>query len=258
NIFETYYSNQDWIESNIKIWRYNGVDRFENLYYGNDGKFRWMVYDLDGGFGIENVGENILEQATVRRDYSGREWPYVILRRILSMEEFKIRFANRYADLLNSVFLPEKIIPRIDRFESTISSEMPRHIARWRDTLDGWKNPYLQSVDEWMKNVQDLREFAINRPQYAFGHVQEQFGLEGTYKITFSGLDTNKGSIKISTLTINSPEWSGTYFKGIPVTVEALPYSDHKFLRWEGSNESTDKVLSIDAREDIVLKPIFE
>lgn len=258
NIFETYFANYDWLDNNIKVWRYTGVDKYDSTRYGNDGKFRWMLYDLDAGFAIYDVPpykRNILKTAVVKRDYTGREWPYVILRRITENEPTRNMFINRYADHLNSTFLPEKIIAYIDTYEKNLEKEMPRHIERWKNSKDAWNNPYIQSMEEWRENVQKLRDFAIDRPQYAYQHIVEQFGLGGTYTINIKNVDNDKGYVVLNTLNLKDENWEGRYFDDITVNLTAIPYRGHSFTGW--SDGSKDASIVIKSSEDVSIMPNF-
>ena len=65
NIAEIYAANADWPGSNLKMWRQKSPP----------GKFRWMIYDLDFGFGGNGEGQyynNTLELATAT---NGPDWP---------------------------------------------------------------------------------------------------------------------------------------------------------------------------------------
>ena len=76
-------------------------------------------------------------------------------------DAFKRDFINRFADLLNTTFVPSHLIDRINQMAAEISPEMAEHIRRWRAP---------GSVTEWNNNVQVLRTFALNRP----GNARQQ------------------------------------------------------------------------------------
>ena|GEM_PF-4752552 len=181
NIFQTFLGNDDWLENNIKIWRYSGIENEETQLWGNDGRFRWLTYDLDGTFAITDKSpykKDILKMATVKTDYAGREWPYVILRRTLMDDEWGRQFMNRYCYLLNTSLAPERVIEQIDFYANQLRPEMPKHIERWRDSKDGWGNMYMQDVEEWAAEIQKMKDFAKERPKYTYEHVQTHFGID--------------------------------------------------------------------------------
>lgn len=74
-----------------------------------------MFYDLDAAFGGDCSGiypsHNSLSRAT---DPSFNKYTRP-LRSLLANNQFKIDFINRYADLLNSNFLPSQLIMAINK-----------------------------------------------------------------------------------------------------------------------------------------------
>src|SRR5699024_11065945 len=47
---EFYFSNYDWLHNNIKFWRKTTDSYEKNAPYGQDGRWRWILYDTDFGF----------------------------------------------------------------------------------------------------------------------------------------------------------------------------------------------------------------
>lgn len=262
NVFETYFGNDDWLENNIKVWRYMGIDRHETDAYGRDGKFRWLVYDLDNGMGTTTemppYDRNMLTNALKERDDQNRTWPYKILSNLLESPELKNQFINTYADHLNSTFLPKNIIPKINAFENEIKEDMPNHIARWRKSNDAWNRKYIQNMDEWYLNVQKLRDFSNDRPAIVYEQIKAQFLLTSTFKIKIYELQSEQGAVRINSLNIKDQNWEGTYFSEIPIEVEAIPNKGYHFKNWEGYSSESNPLLKIAYTTDISLKPIFE
>ena len=58
-IAEIYAGNDDWPDNNIYIWRMK-TDQYEpNAPIGQDGRWRWMLFDLDFGFGLKGGAEDV-------------------------------------------------------------------------------------------------------------------------------------------------------------------------------------------------------
>ena len=51
--------------------------------------------------------------------------------KVVRLTEAGMRFAERYAWMLNHVLTTERMLPLFDQMTETIRSEMPRQIARW-------------------------------------------------------------------------------------------------------------------------------
>ena len=99
-----------------------------------------------------------------------------------------------------------------------------------------------------------MRNFSRNRPDFVRQHMIDHFDLPGTATVTLL-TDSAKGYIRINSIDITSDtpgvmdadEWSGIYFKGIPINLSAIPNPGYQFAGWEGIDQSSpDLQLSLD------------
>lgn len=245
---EIYFINTDWPHGNIDFWRldipYNGN---ENLPAGHDGRWRWMFYDLDAGFGFtREPNNNMLAWVTRPNGYQGAEWPNLIFRNLLENKSFKVDFINRMADHLNTSFQTERVLDVIDSFQTLISPEMPQFIERWQ---------HPTRLGQWNGFVNGLRRFAEERPGYLWQNILDHFGIESTETFTVDVENPDQGNIKINSLLIspdtpgignNAYPWSGTYFSGIPVTLTTDPAIGYHLSHWlVDGKQVLDKELSV-------------
>jgi hypothetical protein len=63
----------------------------------------------------------------------------------------------------------------------------------------------------------------------------EQYGIDGTREIQLDVAPLMSGKIKISTITPSNYPWNGTYFKGIPIQIEAIADSGYIFSHWDAN-----------------------
>lgn len=241
-ISEIYFANVDWPGGNIKYWRNT-----------KNGKWRWILYDTDWGFGLSGpnaFSHNTLEFATAANssNESNPPWSTLFLRKLLENDSFKNDFINCFADYSNSIFDSAVVINKINSIKSLIEPEIPHHGARWSTF-----NP-----NEWLNNVQVLRDFASQRIAYMRLHFIQKFGLTGLTPVNLAISDTSMGSIKLNSLTINSANWSGNYFTDVPIRVVAQSKQGFRFVRWEGSFTSSGDSLSITLSCTLNLNAIFE
>lgn len=241
-VTEIYIDNQDWPGNNIKFWN---VD--------NQRKWRWILFDTDFGFGIWDAGayqNNTLNFATAT---NGPEWPNppwstLMLRQLLNNYQFKYDFINCFSDLSNTIFLPATVVNKINTISSVISSEMPRHIARWQQF----------DYNTWQNKIQEMRYFASQRLSYMRAHFIQKFNLGGTSSVSISIPDTAMGSIKINSIQIKTPTWFGTYFMGVPITFIAKPKPGYKFLHWSGSSGLANDTFIINPQGNLTLTAVFD
>ena len=233
---QIFIQNHDWPGNNVRLWRLNLPGNNPDAPFGHDGLWRWMIYDLDLAFA--NFGANTMVNATLTHgtEWHNPSWATYLLRSLLQNPEFKIDFINRCADHMNTTFLPEVITAELDRIEAIMEPEIEEHIRRWGKPA--------ASKELWKLQNESLRTFAKFRPGSNRSHIVRYFNLEGTYTLTIA-TNSTRGFVKVNSITIapgtpgvvDANSWSGVYFKGIPVTLNAIAHEGYQFTGWEGVSE---------------------
>jgi len=238
-IAEIYYRNHDWLHRNTKYWRERGPQ----------GRWRWMLFDLDWGFGGETrEGEqqyrtNSLEWALNQGEAS------ILLSRLLDNLEFKHAFAQRFASHLNLTFNPERVIHIIDGIRAQIEPEMERHIDRWGAIAD---------LDYWEREIEILRVFARERPDFVRQHINETLSLQGITTLTVRMSGSGSGRVNIGDMDLRDSLFTGLYFKHAPVRLIAKPDYGSQFMRWEGYSDGSSDTLTVILSGSDSVKAIFE
>ncbi len=254
---EIFLGNGDWPNNNTKFWRYKRATNDLSLHNHLDGRWRWLFYDLDAAFGGDCSGIYPSHNSIVRATdpvYNKFTRP---LRSLLTNTQYQIDFINRYADLLNSNFLSSQLIKTITKISTTLSPEMQEHVERWRypsvaTTLQNRANE-IPTTTKWNTISSGLLNFASQRASKTRRHFMAYFSLQDTVKVTLNVNDTLMGKIKINTLAIDKSlirdqtkvyPWTGTYFNGNPITLEAIANPGYKFLHWNTINDTIYKTIT--------------
>ena len=255
-IAQIYNANTDWPQNNISFWRYENRTNETDLPKQLDGRWRWMAYDMDRSLGAVEPEHDTV--AWITRSTRGEvrvEWSTALFRALLENEEFKRKFINEFADHLNTTYVPERVVSIIEELQAGIEPEIEQHIQRWNAPA---------SVSRWRSDVIFMKEFAKKRPAQVRGHLMENFDLQDTATLTvqteLEGGTVQVNSIEISHLTpgvVDPSDWSGQYFRGVPITVTAKPKPGYKFLEWKDRN-STQPTIEITLSSNLTLQPIFE
>jgi len=164
NIFA---DNTDWPHNNIDFWRKNhGEYRPDAPIPEHDGRWRWVLVDTDFGFGWYSAPQN----TTMSRVTGfGREpWANTLLNGLLENRGFRDTFFNRFADMLNTTFLPERMTALLDSLKTIYAPEILEHINR-RGDAGNW--PYPNNYEEWVEKVDVIRRFAERRPGYMWDQL---------------------------------------------------------------------------------------
>ena len=242
-IAQIYYDNQD-AGGNIKFWRPQTPT----------GKWRWVLYDTDWGFGLHDekaYRNNSLQFHTATR---GRAWPNppwstFILRNLLENEEFQNQFVNRFCDYINTTFDYKDVVKKIDGHYQTLKPEMNRHLERWDLSSRKWKH-----------EVEVLKKFAKERPEYMRMHLMEMFNT-GTI-VDVNIVSSKGGHVTLNdNIKIEGENFSGKYFENIPIAVRAVPNFGYKFSHWEGvrvEGPEHDLAFKLRKGKPLKLKAVFE
>ena len=252
NIF---FNNTDWPGNNIKYWKHS------------EGKWRWIMYDTDFGFGpwwdLNSSNNNTLSFAL---EPSGPAWPNpswstLLFRRLTRNIGFRNQFINRYADELNTRFLPANVIAHINKIYSSISPEMTAHFERWRtDPSLSYYNISIDDIDAWINFfINEMRSFAVKRHPVVKNHILSEFNLPSFHPITIINYDVSEGFVNVNdNLNIQEDSWTGDYFETVPIQLKAIARQGYEFSHWSGDLSSTDEIVEISLEDAFEITPNFK
>lgn len=240
---QIYFANTDWPGWNLKYWRPKHPG----------GKWRWMLYDLDDGFGLGSPQfygyHNMFDFVTTT---DGPEWPNppwstFLFRKLLENGSFKEDFLNRFADYLNTIWQPDIVVGLIDEMLAELGSEMQLHLQRWQI-----------SYEDWQYEIDDLKEFAEQRVDTVRVNIISEFGLTNLANLTLNLDLPDGGIVRINkNIEINETGWNGIYFQGIPVDLIAVPNPGYQFVGWTGDVNETSPSINISMNNDFTVTALF-
>ncbi len=243
-IAQIYCDNRD-AGGNIKYWRPQTPN----------GRWRWILYDTDWGFGLNDDKAWQFNSLRFHTAADGPHWPNppwstFILRKLLENPEFRQLFLLRFCDHLNTTFHPDRVLAAIEDKYQHLLPEMPRHLERWR-----------LSRTKWERHVDIMRQFARARPAYMFSHLQEFFQAGDLYVLYIT--PSTGGKVLVNDKITVTPEggaFRGQYFATSTLHLKAVPEPGYRFVRWEGliqGDDQRDISLRL-ARGGLCVKAVFE
>jgi hypothetical protein len=238
NITNIFIGNQDWPGNNRKFWIHP------------EGKWRWILFDTDFGFGIEqDYNYNMLTHSTAENSSSYRNppWSTILLRKLLLNPYFKTKFLNRFSDELNSRFLAENLKGIFNEFYSNMESEIKNHYERWG------KDP-KRAED----NLNVILEYCDKRPEIVREHLMNYFNINEYHNLNLKISNDNHGYILINNnLEINQNEWSGFYFQNIELKLSAIPKPGYEFSHWSLDYSSQNLDIKLKLNKNTIVKANF-
>ena len=243
HIAQIYMDNRDYPGNNVKFWKHP------------EGKWRWILYDTDFGFAGQWWSDWDQNYAylfnTLDFVLSGNQTTWanppgatLFLRKLTRNDQFKIKFINRFADEMNSRYLPSNVTSHFLEIYNNIYDELSNHIDRWSESQP-WAD--LNSVYYYVDN---MNNFAINRQPEVKLHILDHFSLNSYNEIILVNDEPEKGHIIINNnLKVRVNEWSGDYFEDIPITLRAVAEEGYEFSHWSGDIDSSEIEIQINVNQ---------
>lgn len=243
-IGQIYYQNVDfggyyWGANNMKLWR----DR-------NGGKWRFLMYDLDGAMGFFGSlpADNYIE---LTRNPSYPSTFSQVFDRVLDNIEYRNYFVNRFADLINTIYTNDNMESIVYTMRDSIITEIPHQVERWGAPTEATVDTYVES----------MLTYNSSRRWNARAHINSSFGLSGQRTLTLEVSPEGAGYILLNTIVPQELPWSGIYFDGVPVTMTAIANPGYTFSNWEANallpTGSTDISITINMDESEPFTAVF-
>ena len=245
-IAESFIHNTDWPYNNIKIYRSAKTNW----------RYRFCVIDVElslAPFGWSSSNDDPIS-------FLFRQDPNIpsinVWLRSIQNNSYKRYFINRYADILNTSYLPGVLAEKEDKLYTEMAREMPKEYQRWG-------NPNSVSLQMTAFNVSHLtlKSEYTSRGQKVRNFIKSGFNLQRQVEVTLDAYPAGAGKVRISTIMPSQLPWKGIYFNGNPVEIEAVANPGYTFLYWEKNalitQLDTSKTLEFDIPSDITFKAIF-
>ena len=160
---EVFFANLDWPIQNIKMWKMR-----------KNGKWRFLLYDLDGGFrhkGKNDVAEDYLfdmfsylQNTNECKRCLNPPKSTLLFSSLSKNPDFKQHFANRYKEIIDVYMDTSITIPIVDSITSIYDPYMNDHIKRWG---------FPKSKErQWKRDIRThIKKFLINREEHTLDNL---------------------------------------------------------------------------------------
>lgn len=214
---EFYLGATDWPQNNVKGFK----PRFDG------GKFRFVLFDLDGTFGTTDPFHVFGNKQNYRFDYNytinghfTEEIEFVtIFLNMLENENFTKKFVDTYCLVAGSVFTPDRCAEIINSMAELTYSTLRQE----------GQNPYNTGNDliNKLNNRQQTMINALkNYNAFNIGFTEEQ-------KVDLSA-NIPEARIRVNDIIVPTNKFSGSLFG--PITLKANAPANYKFVGWRNNN----------------------
>ncbi|MBT6808959.1 MAG: hypothetical protein HOA52_05685 [Flavobacteriales bacterium] len=231
-IHQLYYANHDAM-GNIRFWKSDSLD----------GKFRWIVYDTDLGFGPNRFRENSLKDFTssVQTDWYNRKWATFLLRNLLENERFKQDFIMQSSFILNTILSKDHVIKRINEFKELYEEEMHIHFSNQRRRFKSYRG----NLKKWQQSIDGVTLFAKKRDMYSFVHLEQKFNLQEPYLLKLIISNKDAGLVLLNGNEITVEDFKGRFYSEYDLPISIIPNLGYS------ANGYTDSVINADKGDTI-------
>lgn len=237
-----YYQNGDWPNNNVRAWR------------SPDQPWKFMVFDLDHGFGwdwsvsgfydVQSGSMSMFDwirqggkaptsddAAPCYKNASAKCF-HTIFVKLIQNPDFKRLFINHAAVMYDVYLNQARVSAAVSYINSTLpNSEISRDKARFP------RNSHIFSTDGsefilWAggRDVSVRKEFA------------KEFGLESDIKVTIAA--SGNGSVLLDGMKLPSTNYTGTFFGGNDMLLQAVPKAGSVFNGWSDGNPDNPRLVS--------------
>lgn len=162
-VAETYVTNNDIVNS-----------RFFSHPDVNDGKWKFIFYDLD--FAFYNYYLNYFNFSTKASGMTTHNYSTTLLRNLMKNKQFRNKYVERVAYQLNEVWNKERVMKKYNEILAELDPEINRDFARWGKTRSNWN-----------KELAELKNYISKREAYMKSQTKSFFNLSDSQMKKYFG-----------------------------------------------------------------------
>ncbi len=155
-----------------------------------------------------------------------------LLRQLLGSPAYRNYFAQRMDVLLNTTLDPAHINEAVDELAAMIRPAMPFEKQVWQQ---------VHTVATWETALVTMKNWNSARTDYVRAHVRDHAlmaNVNGWTSVTVNPPPAGGGRVTVQTIVPEAYPWTGTFFTGVPLVIEAIPDQGYVFSGWSDGDPS--------------------
>lgn len=213
---EYYIGNIDWPDNNVKVYQYVSNEEHENDTVF-DGRFRYLLFDTDYGFGLLFQDAYGYDETTYRlEDLCYGRGEQELFGSMMQRTEFKELFINAVLLLSQGAFSADNVEKVLNEFCKETNEEL-QYMFEETELLN---NSLWESDDNSYANVKlehdEIMTYAENRPDIVRGEMQAVLGCGKALGLQLLVLEQ---SLWLVNGIDAGNEYNGYCFENIPMAI---------------------------------------
>lgn len=227
---EVYIGNEDWPQNNYKAYRYYAADGEAYKEAPFDGKWRYLLHDLDFSFGIYGTAANY--------DFLGRCLgpngevldASPLFGQLMKRADCREIFIKKTLDLINGAFSTANLSSVLDSMNEERLNELKNTYNK--DLIEQWVRP-----EDLTGRIQDVKNFGILHAQSVLNSYLQRFDLGALYQLNLQPAEGCK--VKINSY-VTDQTFEGNYYTAYDTTVTAILPKGQKIDYWLVNGEKVE------------------
>jgi len=220
--FQIYIGNEDWPHNNYKAYRYYAAEGEEYREAPFDGKWRYLLHDLDFSFGIygtDATWDNLAKFAGKSGEFKN-EAP--LFSRLMQREDCREFFVKKTLDLINGAFSPKNLNKVVDDMNASRMNEQTRMYDK-------------KLVADWVLlthlpgRIEQIKRYNSNRILFVLSKYRVFFGLGQVYRLKVK--PAGGGGVKINGIETYT-DFEGRYFPDYDTLITPIVPAGKEFAYW--------------------------
>lgn len=182
---EYYVDNSDWPQNNVKVYRY--FDGEEQMYREGtvfDGRFRYLLFDLDYGMGLKFLGWfGRGAQTEILADLCDTSESASLFARLMEREECRNIFISQVLNLRNGSFSAKNVNTVLEEYNLSHWDEL-EYMMEQTDILKGslWESDD-NNIDNVKEELEEIRTFAEERMDFVLTEMAQIWDCGALYSV---------------------------------------------------------------------------
>lgn len=242
---EMYIFNDDWPQNNYACWRTRTIEQ-GNSYA--DGRWRFVLFDTESSCSHYDEKDLETNMFSYLRSQSYTKFGGILCS-LIDNEEFDLKLTSAMCQLGSVNFTAERFGEYLEYYKNIYYGELDNYF----DRFPTWAN-LAKATDPMIIRWQNFIE---GRYDKVLGYLEREFDYYERRTVKISA-DNEQGSVLIGGVEIES-DYSGTYFDGCEIKLNAQAKSGWHFDHWEGvKGDNTQSEIKVKVNGDMNIKAVFE
>lgn len=234
---QIYIDNRDWPGNNYKAWRYVPSEGEEITSPNLDGKWRYLLFDVEFAWGLYSDG---YRNMTIRKLLNGSHpaGGSAFLNALVERDDMKQKLSNTLCDLISGAFSPENA-------KAVIESKIAECDVECMYALNNGITSTWANEKTFADSRNEVLQFAKNRYNIVYKDMISSFSITDTDMYTISLENSTGANTYLNSQNVTTAKTiTGTYFKeySVPISVSAYSGYELDYIEINGKKYTDTKV----------------